>query len=73
MLIAMYVSINIGDCMQHEESHDKSRRGPKRLMIDVPEELHTQVKMRATMRNTSIRHWVLLAIRRRLREEEQYD
>ena len=59
--------------MQHEESQEKVRKCPKRLMIDVPEDMHTQIKMRATMRNTSIRHYVLVAIWRRLQEEQKYD
>ena len=45
----------------------------KRLNIDIPEELLKQIKIRSIERNTTLRVWVLRAIKQALKHEEQYD
>lgn len=42
----------------------------KNLIVDIPRDLHTQIKMRATYRNVSIKAWVLQAILDRIRVED---
>lgn len=48
----------------------KLRKTPKRLLIDIPEEIHTTIKQRVASRNTTIRRWVLQAIKMRLDREQ---
>lgn len=46
---------------------------PKRIVLEVPEDLHTQVKVRAAKRNIPIRTWVIRAIVAAIKEEEKYE
>jgi len=46
---------------------------PKKLTIDIPEEIHKKIKIRAVQRNIPLRKWVLQALIIRINGEEQYD
>ena len=48
----------------------KTRKTPKRLLIDIPEDVHKLIKERALFRNMTMRRWVLQAIKMRLDREE---
>lgn len=48
------------------------RKSPKRILIDVPEELHTQIKSLAALRNISIKIWLVRLIISELRRLEVY-
>ena len=52
---------------------EEIKKKPKRLVIDIPEDLHTRVKLRATTRNITIRLWVLRALIFALTKEEKYE
>jgi predicted HicB family RNase H-like nuclease len=52
------------------EISEKGRKSPKRILIDVPEEVHKAVKEKAAGRNVTLRRWVLQAIKMRLDREE---
>lgn len=52
---------------------ENDRPKKKRLLIDVSQELHKEVKARAVFRGLSIRQWVEMAIKERIREERQYE
>lgn len=45
----------------------------KRLIVEVPEEYHTDVKIRAAAKNISMRAWVSRAIIEQIKKEQQYD
>lgn len=45
----------------------------KRLVIDVDEDFHKKIKIRATERNITIRKWVVRAITQALKREELGD
>lgn len=45
----------------------------KRLIIDVTQLFHKEIKMRATFRGITISDWVLLAIKDRIAEERKYE
>ena len=45
----------------------------KRLSIDIPEELHKQIKIKAIKRNITLRVYILRAIKQAIKHEEQYD
>jgi len=44
---------------------------PKRLTIEISDELHRLVKQRVAARGISIRKWLLAAIVQQLKKEEQ--
>ena len=44
----------------------------KRIGIDMPEELHNEIKVRATFRHESIRKWVLEAIACKIAQEDRF-
>lgn len=52
---------------------EKRRKDIKRLIIDIPFGLHTEVKLRATAQGLSLRRWLLKAIAARIKEEESYN
>jgi predicted HicB family RNase H-like nuclease len=52
---------------------DKQRNTPNRLVVDVPKELHADIKIRAIAQGTTLRRWVLKAIAARIKEEESYN
>lgn len=45
----------------------------KRLTIQVDNDLHRIVKSRALFRGMSVRQWVEMAIKERIKEEQQYE
>lgn len=45
----------------------------KRLVIDLPQEQHQEIHLRAVQRNISIKSWVLRAIREKIKSESQYE
>lgn len=45
----------------------------KRLFVEVDEELHKIVKIRAIERNITLSKWILRAIKQALKQEQQYD
>lgn len=49
------------------------RKTPKRLLINISEELHKNIKMRATFRNVSIKDYVIQAVIERIVKEKQYE
>jgi len=52
---------------------ENMRKSPKRIIFNLPEEWHTEIKMRATLRNISISDWVKIAIEQRIEEEKKYE
>ena len=44
---------------------------PKRLTVDIPEELHAEIKSSAAFRNITIRTWIIRVIVSALRKEEE--
>ncbi len=52
---------------------DKIRNSPKRILIDVDEKLHSDIKIRAAFKNISIRAWILRAIAAAIEEEKKYE
>lgn len=49
------------------------RKSPKRLLIDIPDQLHEEIKKRAATRNITMRKWVIRAVMRVIEEEKKYD
>ena len=45
----------------------------KRLVLDIDEELHKEIKRRALERNITLRRWVLRAIKQQIKYEQQYE
>jgi hypothetical protein len=52
---------------------DKDNSKLKRLVVDLPIEMHSVIKGRAAFRGMKIREWILLAIRERIKEEMRYE
>jgi len=48
---------------------NKPLKNPKRLIININEELHKDMKKRALFRGCTLTQWVLIAIRQRIEEE----
>lgn len=55
------------------EIQEKKRTTPKRLLIDIPINLHTEIKSRAALRNISIRTWVVRALIQAIKQEDKYE
>jgi hypothetical protein len=49
------------------------KNGRCRLVVEMPEGLHQDIKVRATLRGSSITVWVLQAILEKLDREKQYE
>lgn len=45
----------------------------KRLVLEIDEELHKEIKRRALERNITLRRWVLRAIKQQIKYEQQYE
>lgn len=45
---------------------------PKRILIDITESLHNEVKARAAYRNISMRTWITRAITEAIKNEDKY-
>ena len=50
-----------------------ARKGPKRILVDVSEDLHKEIKIRAMIRNVSIKDYVVAALTEKIFKEKQYD
>ncbi len=55
----------IGDFME-----EVKRKSPKRLILNLPEWTHHEVKKKALDRNVTMRTWVLRAIMDAIRKEQ---
>jgi len=51
---------------------DEEKKIPKRIIFDVPEELHSKVKSEAALRNIPIRKWIIRLIINELTRLESY-
>ncbi len=47
-------------------------KGLKKLQIDIPEDLHSDIKIWATWKNMTIKKYVLQAIMEKMAHDEQY-
>jgi len=52
---------------------EEKRKSPKRIIIDISEEKHAQIKQRAAFRHTSIKIWIEQAIDMKIAEEDKYN
>ena len=52
-------------------SEEKKTR--KRLILNINEELHKTIKIRAAVRNISMSTWVIRALYEKLKKEEAYE
>ena len=52
---------------------EETRKSPKRIIIDISEEKHTEIKMRAAFRHTKIKTWIEQAIDMKIAEEDRYN
>lgn len=48
------------------------RKSPKRLVVDLPEGIHTEIKKLALERGITMRRWVLRALIDKIKKESQY-
>lgn len=51
----------------------KTRKSPKRLIVDIPEEWHKRIKIRCTIRNEPMKTYVLRAVMEKILFEENID
>jgi len=49
-----------------------SQKHIKRLIAEIPLEIHNEIKKKAIFHNISLRKWVLQAIMEKITKEEQY-
>lgn len=54
------------------ENNSLRKINNKRLLLEVPEEIHKEVKSRAIFINISMRKWILQAILEKMAKEDQY-
>lgn len=47
--------------------------GEKQIVVEIPEEIHRDIKKRALFRNMKMKEWVLLAFTERILKEEKYN
>ncbi len=45
----------------------------KRLVMDVEQKLHSEIKIRAAFHNISMKNYILLALAERFEKEKQYE
>jgi len=50
---------------------NKDRKNPKRVIFNIKEDIHTDLKIAATRRNMTITQYVLEAIAWRLKSEQK--
>ena len=48
---------------------ERKRKSPKRLLIDIPEEIHREIKRSALNKNITLRKWVLRVFLIALKQE----
>jgi predicted HicB family RNase H-like nuclease len=51
----------------------KKRSTPKRLILNIPEEIHEEIRQRANFRYMSITKYVLRALIEKIAVEQQFD
>jgi predicted HicB family RNase H-like nuclease len=56
-----------------EQAVSKERRTPTRIIFQVPEEFHRNIKARATLRGMSITTYVLQALIEKIEREKAYE
>jgi len=44
----------------------------KRIVVDISEDLHTEIKMRSSFKHVSIKQWILQAIAAKIAQEERF-
>lgn len=44
---------------------------PKRMILEIPDDLHMEVKKRALFKNITLRVWVIRALLAAIKEEEK--
>lgn len=49
------------------------KQTPKRLLIDIPIDLHKEIKVRAAVKNITLKVWVLRAIFEAIKTEKSYE
>lgn len=55
------------------EIDDKKIKTSKQLLIEIPVHLHSEIKIRATQRNITMRLWILRAIINAINNEKKYE
>lgn len=55
------------------EFKEKIRKHPKRIVIELPEDWHYEIKLHAIERNMSVRHWVLQTLMLKIEEQRKID
>lgn len=48
---------------------EKKRLSPKRLVIDIPEEWHSQIKALSAIHNINLRKYVLRVVMKQVKED----
>ena len=51
----------------------KAEKASKILIINVPKEIHSEIKAQAAWRNITMRQYVLQAILERMRQDKKYE
>lgn len=51
----------------------ETRKTPKRLVVDVTEDLHQEVKLRALRLNIPVKAWLLQSIFEKIAQEKRYE
>lgn len=55
------------------EFMEKIRKSPKRIIFNLTDDQHKDIKIRAAFMNISITKWVKMAISERIKEEKKYE
>lgn len=67
------ILFNIHLYIDNKEKTLENKEKPKRLILDIPEEFHAEIKSRAALRGQTIRAWILQAIMQQIRNEQKYE
>jgi hypothetical protein len=54
------------------ENNEKKAIGTKRLLIEIEEELHNEIKVWASFRHETMKQWVTTALVERIKKEKSY-
>jgi hypothetical protein len=49
----------------------KERKSPKRILVNVKEEFHNEIKKRAFFRGQTMSSWIIMAISERIKAERK--
>ncbi len=55
------------------ENKEEKKVTPKRLLIDITDEMHHEIKMRALIRNIPMRTWVTRVLIQAISDEKKYE